>query len=234
MGKLPFVFRYSMAMWIAFTSMSALSQSSKQRASWSERLSLFYTQWANDFMKSKAHSMVSAANQQRKSIDPDRTDFAFTCPGYSFLVGVASKFDVRPYDRMFRFICAFLDGDDKLPLEKRSCTKSPLPYTNIAGKAATLSCKPNEAIHGLASAMRPALDMDDRLYKPLCCQVKGADDTAFVPESSSCSTSKATSAGNSFEYKCAKNKVLVKIETLYDTGDQDRQFKFTCCPLVTQ
>lgn len=197
---------------------------------WSKRLRIYYTQWVNYFVKDDSHTNVSAMNQQKGSTEPERTDFAFACPGNSYLIGVASQYEKRPYDRMFRFICAFIDNEKGEQMRKSSCTTKITPYDNKGGDDATFTCEENKYLHGLGSALRPAEDEDDRLYKPFCCHMEDWAKTKITLNTSSCTESEGFGGSqNAFEFKCPTDTIMTKIKTTYSKSVQDRKFYFTCC-----
>lgn len=218
--------------YLFFSSLLQAEESTSEDVfNWSKRLPVHYTPWINEFVSNKSQFFVGPMNEQQKSIEPERTDFAFTCPGHSLLVGIASKFDKQPFDRIFRFSCAFYANEKDEPLEKTSCTKDGTKYVNTPGKNATFNCESAQIIHGLSSAMRPAIDLDDRWYQPLCCQLTSWSKKNHKLKQTGCTNLTATQEEQNFDLLCPQNQAISKIDTVYASKTQDRTFNITCCPI---
>jgi hypothetical protein len=208
---------------------------------------IYRSQWANHFLKDQSNGTLTGLNQQHFSTESDRTDFVFACPGDSFMIGLSSEAQERPYDRQFRFHCVFLaDRETKGRIEKtqKSCDDIPqAPYdsqqnpwpqtyqTKPGGSPGeVLACEKGKAFQGVASALYLDIDKDDRLYQATCC---GMNQYQIAPIGDSCTRSQILGGeSKSFHYQCPENTLVTQIETAYNKSNQDRTFQVTCCPLL--
>ncbi|MCB9229066.1 MAG: hypothetical protein H6618_05585 [Deltaproteobacteria bacterium] len=183
-------------------------------------------------------------------VDPDhfeKSNFDFSCPGYSLLTGVTSRFvdfdgrvDKRQHssDRTFTFTCSFLEDPQDQLLIKHSCDTDSGPADNEDQKPGQSACEAeSQFVNGMISEKYRSTDgaqeggekqfFRDRLYKTRCCQLRDLAGTAIRP--TKLCTKSSFRAGSDFSLQCNEGFLLTRIESVYDPDTWDRAYTFYCC-----
>jgi hypothetical protein len=225
MIRVSFFFLFS-TLFLSFTNTSlgiTLTQS--------KRLKVYVSSWSQNFTKTQSGDYIAP-----NTITVDNNSFTFLCPGGSFLVGLASKFENK--GRRFQFACAFFENAQGKLITKTSSKCTTTGWDNTLLNSGTSSCT-NQFLGGMNglfhinTAGGGTSSQVDTQYKGVCCTPESPEQAAIVPDSCGQSTTLNAAGANVGMMMCGSNMVMQEVSSRFDIagGNGDRIVSFKCCQL---